>query len=138
MTAPRLKTSTAAILGDPDLRVLFGMKPIGELLERGVEEFRGEYCRRGKCHQGPPDGRRPYPEQRDKGRSHGERVRAEAALGAQGVRNTGKGKTQSLQEWPVLHLRPRAPASRTESIVPVATWPPRRVCARQAMWSRRR
>jgi hypothetical protein len=82
----------AAILGHPDLWMLFGMKAIGELFERRVEEFCREYGHGRKRHERPPDGRRPQPDQRRNGGGGGERVGAEATLSAQCVRNAGEGK----------------------------------------------
>ena len=80
------------ILRHPDLRMLLGMKAIRELFERRIEELRPEYGDGRQCHESPPERRRTQPDQRRKCARCGDRVSAEAALGAQCVRNAGKGK----------------------------------------------
>ena len=96
MIAPTLQTSTAAraaVLRHLDLRVLFRMNAVGKLFERRVEEFGREHAHDRKRHERPPDRRWPQPDQDRKGCGRGDRMRAEAAFGAQRVPNPSEGKT---------------------------------------------
>src|SRR3569623_3804549 len=83
--------------------MLFGMKVVRQVFERGIDEFGSDHQRGGEHGDGPPDRCGPQCNQYGEQQPGSEKMGAQAAFLAPCAADSGPGRTQSVAEIAVFH-----------------------------------
>jgi hypothetical protein len=100
--------ASRAILDDPDPGMTLRMQVVGQMLQGGVEELRGNHRTTRQQHESPPQRLDSQHDQSDHHGYQGTQLESEIGLTAPGGRQTGYGTPQPADEGLVLMYGHRA------------------------------